>query len=242
MGSFLVKQGSKKKYCKCLFCVSLWACEVCVGRSFRAIFTRGTGQFSNAAVWSLRRSEWIYIAPSRLGLLCSFNAFCTHIKRHLSPSLTAWLRGVIRLNTLGTATVCVSVTERVSKSEFVRLVCFYICSEWISAPYKFVHTPDNPIRHALAFRAFFAPPYNLFKLCQCVFQNESIWPTVADCLHLLIYGLGLNLWFGKMTHYHEVIHHAVLNDSRSSFLPCLLVSCDCLIWWTWQRKIEEDSI
>lgn len=134
------------------------------------------------------------------------------------------------------------VTERVSKSEFVRLVCFYICSEWISALYEFVHTPDNPIRHVLAFRAFFASPYNLFKLCQCVFQNESICPTVADCSHLLIYGLGPNLWFGKMTHYHGVIHHAVLNDSRSSFLPCLLVSCDCLIWWTWQREIEEDSI
>lgn len=45
-----------------------------------------------------------------------------------------------------------------------------------------------------------------------------------------------------MTHYHGVIHHGVLSDSRSSFLPCLLVSYDCLIWWTWQREIEEDSI
>ncbi len=99
---FSLSKEVKKKYYQCLFCMSLWACEVCVGRSFRAIFTRGRGQFSNAAVRNLRRSEWIYIAPSRLGLLCSFNAFCTHIKRHLSPCLTAWLRGVIRLNTLGT--------------------------------------------------------------------------------------------------------------------------------------------
>lgn len=69
--------------------------------------------------------------------------------------------------------MCVCVTERVSKSEFVGLVCFCICSE-------FAHVPDNPIRHRLAFRAFFATPYNLFKLCQCVFQNESICPIVAS--------------------------------------------------------------